>query len=397
MANQPFDREIINGLERPVSGDVNTGWSEQDQEVRALLEQQTLTRTDSTIPDAPTHADGFIGGGFKVRPNPAGADGNVYLSAGLGWQYLPGDVPVNINGVQGLNDVAPLKPLVLSGTGITAATGITVPAAPAGGSSRIDIIEVRTNRVVSAPSSRDVLNPATGAFNPTTVNKNIGFTLNDAAQICNPGDPATDAIVYRKGTAAVTVDPTVPTVPSTDSGYMKIAEIFVLGGSTTYDASVIRDLRPLIFNNGMVEVSCFVEFENAGGQYRILMGDIIAPPGIVVTGYATSTSLGYIYIVANLDNGAGIVQNAQTTTSTFTNAQPCVQILPVDAAGGHLLTSAEQTGLLSAAAVPAVSVAVNQPTFRFQVQVSDDAFAASALGSGNNVRAYLRFAFQRTL
>jgi hypothetical protein len=170
MADKPFDREVINVRERPLSSDVDLIGSYADQAIRETLRQIYSKRTSFSDPTNVPSPSGFIGSAFAPRAAAVPAM-TVTVKAGLGFIDNPADVPFTVGGVSGVNDLSPFKPLTL-----TADEVITVPAADPV-NPRIDIIEVQYDRRLQDASSRDILNPITGIFAPGAVNKTLSFNL----------------------------------------------------------------------------------------------------------------------------------------------------------------------------------------------------------------------------
>jgi len=140
MANNPFDRVIINSRERPVSSDINQAQSQIDRTLRFYLDQFFGSRASFTDPKAGTPINGFIGNGFRAeQDNPAGL--TVVVPLGLGFKTDAADTPSAIGGIPGVDDLSRYKPLLLL-SDATIATPAPDPTNP-----RIDIIEVNINRI----------------------------------------------------------------------------------------------------------------------------------------------------------------------------------------------------------------------------------------------------------
>jgi hypothetical protein len=224
MANDPFNREIYNVRERPLSTDNNYMQTFSDRSLRDFI-RALLAPTPSTV------VTGFLNQSFKVIQS--GPSMNVIIQPGLGFIDAAGDVPTVIGGVTGLDDPASLKPLPLS-----AAQTIAIDAAHAT-LDRIDIIEVNYDRRAQDPTSRDILNPATGVFAPGLVNKVLAWYLDGrTGRVVTPAD-STTGIGYKVGVAAGS-----PSAPPTTAGYVKIAEIYVTAAHTSIVTGDITDTRP---------------------------------------------------------------------------------------------------------------------------------------------------------
>jgi len=226
MSNSPFDRTIINSLEKPLSGDINRFLAELDRSLR-FFAKSLYSREDGAI------VSGFVKGGFRVvEQSPVAME--VILKAGLGFQDNPGDVPVDINGVTNLNDLESYKPMALL-------SDITIPiaAAPAAPNSRIDILEVRADRVLADLESRQIFDNSTQAFSPVLVEKTLQFLLTAANfGTVNDPNPSVDPISLKQGAVG---NPGV--APATTPGYLKVCEIFVDGNAVSIDNGDITDFR----------------------------------------------------------------------------------------------------------------------------------------------------------
>jgi len=246
MAGNAWDRAIINTRERPVSSDINTAQSQLDRTVREALSRLFSSRVSGSSDLAGNPPSGFLGDSFKVRP-PVASGLSLRVAAGLGFQYLPGDVPAAVGGVPGLDDLSAYKPLPL----LAEATISGIPAGPNVGQDRYDIVEVRMNRVVGNPLSRDTLNTLTGVFTSGLVNKTLAFPLDGNVGVVTSPANSTAAISYKVGTAAGVGS---AVVPATTPGYQRIAIIFSKNGNmlTGITRANIIDTRPLLAPDGMM-------------------------------------------------------------------------------------------------------------------------------------------------
>lgn len=230
MANQDYDREIINPLERPLSEDLNIAQSQLDRSLRDML--RALFATAAGVVQ-----NGFISNGLKVTENSPVAM-SVLVQPGLGFKDDATDVPTAISGITGLDDRSPYKPLPLS-----AAQAIAIDAAPVAGQNRIDIIEVKVDRRVENPTNRDILNVVTGLFAPGLVNKTLAFDLlGRNGRVVSPANSVT-GIGYKVGVAAAAG---AEVAPATSPGYVKLCQILVVGGVANIVNADIADFRSLI-------------------------------------------------------------------------------------------------------------------------------------------------------
>lgn len=355
MANKPFDRNVINTRERPLSSDINQAQSEIDYSIREVLDRLCLSRV-SVLDDRSTAPfTGFIGEALRVRPlSPLGLQ--VQLSSGLGFFY-DAAAATAIGGVPNVDDLSRFKPLPLNSV-----VPIAVPA-PDPTNPRIDIVEVRPNRRLLDTASRDVLNTATGQFDPTSIFKTLGWDLESSVgTVVTPANSAT-AIGYKAGTPAA-----VPTAPPTSPGYVKIAEILVGAGVTTIDYNVIKDLRRLLYPLNGVQVRVRVS-QPTSVALAPTISDVVAPPGVIVVALGVSFT------------------NAECHLYIFPG-EPATGSLPITsltAGGGQFntalgvsgslfaITPTEQTALAGADASSPTAVAVGQNCYRVILKANSPA------------------------
>ncbi len=249
MADKPFDRQVINQRERPLSSDVNQGWSYGDQALRYLLDN--LMRVRATGGDAPlanAPDSGFLGDGFRVTSaSPAAM--SIIVNDGLGFAVDAAQNASDIGsaltpGVLGVDDNQRMHPLPLSAPQ-TVAVPASDPVNP-----RIDIVEVKLDRRLADASSRQVLDPGTGLFSALSVSKTLAYDLDGRTGVNTTGGNSTTGIALKTGTAAG-----APVAPATSAGYIKIAEVYVAGASTAVAQNAIRDVRPVVAIDGVRRVS----------------------------------------------------------------------------------------------------------------------------------------------
>lgn len=252
MANQPFDTTIINPLERPKSSDINAAQSEIHRDLRDYLFRYFATSDGPNVLTA-TAQTGFVGRGFVVEQT-SPVSMNVLIGQGLGFQATL-DTTSNVGGLVGLNDLSYYKPLLLSGSKL-----VTVPTAPAAGFCRRDMIEVRYNRSLTDLTASDVYSVASGIFTAQNINKTMTFDLlNASIQTIPAGSPtaATSSIVYRVGTEvpySTDDDFLAAPIPSTDSGYIRLAVINVWPNATFINTGSIADWRPVLAVGGQLDI-----------------------------------------------------------------------------------------------------------------------------------------------
>jgi len=234
MPDNPFDRVIINSREKPVSEDINKLQSQLDQSLRFFAKS-----VFSGTVGAPM--SGFLSGGFSVVESSPQAM-SVILKAGLGFQDDQTDVPGDVNAILGLDDFESYKPLPLL-TDLT----IAIPIAPVGPNTRIDIIEVRADRLVTDNQGREIFNITTEEFQNGLVDKTMEFFLSGSkfGSVADP-TPSTSPISLKTGVAA---NPGVAPTPT--AGYLTVAEIAVGSGVVVIANADITDSRSLLrTNNG---------------------------------------------------------------------------------------------------------------------------------------------------
>jgi hypothetical protein len=286
LPGNPFDREILNPLEKELSGDFNALQAQLDRNLREWIDGQLVSRT-SVASDAsmqPTAAR-CMGSAFKVRPTVGQLQ--VTVDPGLGFVSTPTDVPTAIGGITGLDDLSRMKPLVLA----SPAT-FPVPAPPGAGLFRVDTVQVKHGRVAGLATSREVFNATTRAFAPGTVNKLLTFALDSqTGQTVDPAVP-TAPLSYRQGvTQALPVPFSGPTLPSVTPGYTAIAFVIVVSGDTNLDAGRVQDVRLLAHEasgNMHVELPLL-----AGANVGVpTLATLSAPPGMQVACVMRKSSVG---------------------------------------------------------------------------------------------------------
>lgn len=369
MADKSFDRVILNVRERPLSSDINRMASQHDRTLRDLLARYVQHRTSTSDPTSQPPPTGFIGDSYRVVPV-APAAMQVKLLAGQGFFFDAVSVPSAIGGVSGLDDLSAYKPLFLGADQV-----INVPASDPV-NPRIDIVEVKYDRRTTDSSSRDILDPSSGAFGSATVNKTL--TWFQDGQVSVNGSAS---INYKTGTPGG-----VPVAPTVSAGYVRIAQVRVNALVTTIaDEGVIGDFRVLLYPHGMGQFSCRVAmpFLDGGGAAQPTLSNVIAPPGvrIAVTGENQDLPRIRLYIFAG---------DLPTATNCWANIEYNVAILvaptmafvsrnflgPTDL---HLnfISSTEKTAIEGANGNPAgIKVALGAPRIAYEI-------AALAESGGN--------------
>lgn len=330
MANNPFDRTVINPRERPVSTDINAAQSQLDRTLRHVLETLFIPRASiSDERPASLPISGFLGNGGKVREvSPVAME--VLLSTGVGFQADAGDVPTAIGGIPSVDDLSRYKPLSFL-------SDVTITGIPNGDPTnpRIDIVEVDFNRRLTDPTSRDVLNTTTGVFDPITVNKTLAWDLSvaDVGIVATPTNNTTP-IGYKTGQPSAT-----PSTPPTSPGYVKIAEIAVASSVTVLNQVDIKDIRQLLAQYNQRHVSVEAELDVGGAS--VALNKLVAPPGVLVAA-SIGASTRRIYVAAGDVTGRSPVATAnQVTPSTAIGV--ATQIVNVDSTIQASLQNAAET------------------------------------------------------
>jgi hypothetical protein len=272
---QPFDRNLINVRERPLSSDVDYDVTYLDRSLRYTLSRLNGTRIDPAH-EVLTPGSGFVGDGFECVPtSPTSLIVNV--QAGLGFLYNPSDLPTAIGGIVGVDDIEPYKPMVLS-----APVQMNLAPAPAPGSERWDLIEAAPGRLYTGGvQTRDVFNVGLLQFQPSSVQKLLTWDL--VSQTGSVTSPASSvAPLSRKiGVPAPTGTATQPNITA---GYLPVAYVYVAGGATTIDYDAIVDQRTFLAPFGQIQVEVTFSMRTAAGGGATLPSavNVAVPPGIRV-------------------------------------------------------------------------------------------------------------------
>lgn len=314
MSFNVFDRVVINQREKPLSSDIGNLQSQFDRTIRQMFRMLYAPAVDPTqqggdVGGFVSHP-GFMGSSFRVRPaSPASM--TLTLDAGHGFALDPVSVPTAINGITGLDDRSSFKPIVL-----LANQSLTIPTADAA-NPRVDIVEVRYDRLVSDAQIRLVLNALTNEFVPTNVNKNLGWAVDgNTGTVASPSS-STAAISIKTGVPSAT-----PAIPATTSGYIKIAEYLVPATATAVDYDRIKDTRRMMYPGGCGSVH--VQFQHRGTPNPPNSIEVIAPPGVAVAIRRVTDNTGQVYVFAgDLYNG-GTLAHASASGSASAQATEVV-------------------------------------------------------------------------
>jgi hypothetical protein len=271
VADQAFDRTILNVRERPTSGDVNRGFSESDRTWRDMLlfmlgQGTQASRFVTTI------KNGFLGSSLSVfATTPTSMQ--VVISGGIGFQQDPSVVPPTVVPgltATGVTDLSIYKPINLSSL-LTATVPPADPAFP-----RIDRIEVRFNRSTLDATSRSIFDIIQKKFLPGTVQKTFSWDLlpTGVANITTP-TASTNPVSYVAGTPAA-----MPVAPPPTPGYVTIALINVPALVAVINPSNIVDARPVVAPGDKFRVMGRVSVPTGGGVATL--SGVDAPPGFFV-------------------------------------------------------------------------------------------------------------------
>lgn len=379
MANNPFDRVILNARERPLSSDLNRAQSQLDAALRVFAKFYAGKRTDSFDANG-VSADrlasrqwGFFGDALKVRPNPnpIPSTPSFLIQEGLG--FMPGPVVGGIGGVSGLDDFTGFAPIWLP----EAITGSIPTPLPPSGQARIDIIEVSpttfplASGALADASSRDVFDPVSGMFQPNNVNKTLTYTLPGTYPVVPP-QGLMPGLVYKVGTNAIIG---TQIAPATDTGYVKLAEIDVQSSLSTTTVTQIRDKRWLLLPYGIGHVNCGFKRPNGAGT-RAMITDVTAPPGVevIVATSGNNDSRATVFIIAggmfdglivtgSLSPQVSIVPQALSATS--------IDVAKAITASNRALTLSDQTFITANGPTGIVVPAIGQGVFVADLQANN--------------------------
>jgi hypothetical protein len=288
MANNVFDRDIENELEKPRSDFVNGIGSYADYTARARARMANSQRNTATGDAEPVN--GFEGAGFRLKPGAVGL--SVKIMAGLGWFYDAGSLTAAIAGIGGLSDFEPYKPLVLTADTADIALG----AAPGAGQERYDLIEARYMRRIIDATATQVFDNALHKFVPGNVVKRQSWKVDDQIGTVLSPMPSTNGISVKQGVNQA-VGTGLAGVPATTSGYLPIGVVYVGPAQASVVASQVIDKRPLVHPDGVVPFWLRVVLTGPSGSPAVsLLAGL--PPGVQAGVLAAGAGAGSVYIVA---------------------------------------------------------------------------------------------------
>lgn len=342
MSDAPFDQTNIGLRERPVSSDWNRNASQSARTLREVLqralEAATIVRDVSGFvvsPSPPVGAPvtGFVGSGLYVTPaNPVAM--SVVVNPGVGFIYDAVDIPTNIGAtdLEQVNDLGAYKPVPL-----LAPVTFAVPVAPGAPNSRIDIIEVRTNRHLTDSTTRRQLDPGTESYFDHVFSKTLSYLIDGNTGTVTSPAASTAALSYKVGVAA---NPGL--MPATTAGYTKIAEIYVPNGTTSIAVTKIADQRVIAAPGGVIEVSVQFHLSWNTGSPTVKIESVIAPPSVEVLVKPEATiGVATICVIA----GSRIVDSTVAFASVCTNGgTPPLLTFPDPSATAQVVASAPNGG-----------------------------------------------------
>lgn len=230
-------RVVFNTRERVISSDQNRHQAFAAYERAELLRRESACRTGSAVNElSPLEGGSYvdtIASDAAAISTPSVADvyeGLVVLpqSSTLNLLVSPGLCGfIDPDGQTGSSDPNPpsaddSRYKVVNDPGINVAGALTIAAG--GGSTRIDLVEVRRQTVVLETDSRDIFDPSTGVFVPVSVTK-----------------VSAGRLIYR-----VTTGTPGAGIPARSQGWMPIAVASVPSSATSVDDITFWDVRPLV-------------------------------------------------------------------------------------------------------------------------------------------------------
>lgn len=252
-----FKRVIVPVRQRPISADLNQLQERLLEATRLVAMSNYATNAVILTSGNPDNRSsivaphGFMGGGFRVVPDPAATPFGIMLQPGVGYSAVSPATVTNYESANGLDYDASNNwaPFVLSAY----QTGLTVTAPPAVGSSRIDRIEIKSDYRATEPATVGIFNTATEVFDPATRNKSFTWDLLGRTGAVTAPAASTAKISYKTGVAAVGAISAATPAPAT-SGYTTIALINVTGADTAISQDMIVDYRRPILPGGVLRV-----------------------------------------------------------------------------------------------------------------------------------------------
>ncbi len=386
-----FSRVLVPVRQRPSSTDLNRlqdyiaqtmQWARSEVFAGAFSGDPTEVFEDQSRMVYPVR--GFFGGSFFTMVNGAFT---VQVRPGIGASpYAAPASATDIDGTSGTDWESSLgAPLVLS-----AAENLTVPAPPAVGSSRIDIIEVRADYLAGSPATVGIFNAATRVFDPTVKNKRLHWDLSGRTGSAAPG-ASTAPISYVTGVVAVGTI-AAATEPATTAGYVKIARINLdcsAGAVAAVTQDMIADLRPKIYPGGMIHAGGRITIAGTvAGIAATAVTALELPPGVTakmtfannVPPAAGTSYTAAVYLFGGDIRPRTLVGGYRGSVALTPLGAVAPRTVNVSASGTGVVTSALSAILAGTDAnyttINPEVLAVGQPYYSFSFEVQHPAAAA---------------------
>lgn len=389
-----FRRVLIPVRQRPSSEDLNALQWSADASVLGLA-GSVFGASNTTVGLTPSSRyssngpSGFYAGGFWCVLNGSSPPFGIQLNAGTGFSYAGPVTATDIDSAQGADwgyEGQWGAPLVLSET-----QTFTVPAPPAVGSSRIDIIAVTSLYLATDPQTVGIFDPGSSVFNPSVVNKSLTWDLRGRTQTINAPAVPTAGISYIVGQSAVG-GITAATEPSVPVNYMKVARINLdaSGGAiAALTDSMIVDMRRPLLPQGILSVSGQATIPGVlAGVGSEALNSVQLPPGVVLKAVlATAAGAGgvglsytmFFYIIGGDIRSSAAGNDGCVTANSF-NTSARRMAVPMNINVGRL--TAADVAILDGSDVnytvvnTAASFGVGQPYAMFSLRVESPSGSA---------------------
>ena len=296
----PFQRRVINPLQRPLSSDLN---------LQAFYDSVTQSFMSGVFFSGPSfpyygggYKTGFVGNGFA--PVASSASRAVVLRPGIGFMNIgTGDVTA-VGGVAGVNEYALYAPMVCAPSDFLSEGFPVAIDDEAVGYTRIDLICVKPDASVTDFQNIGVLNPSSSTF--SLANKPQQMTFNSP-----------DVFVVKGGASTGT-----PVPPSAPTGYTTVAAVLVPSGSGLIPNANITDGRDHLLPFGTSTFSATVmskDTATTAGVWEATGSRYI----IVPTSFTPSGSSDVWKLFSLVIDGVVDFNNTQwTAASSFTSIPP---------------------------------------------------------------------------
>ncbi len=376
MSNKPFDIAIANTRGAPLSDVVTREGAYPNNSLRYLLRQLTRQRganwtngagANNPAPSTPTVQ--FVADG--MRPYAEGGAMEVMVRPGLALVNSPETNTNAVDLIEGLGDWEQLKPVVLN-----EAVTFTVPA-NASGNPRIDIIEMRVNRLRIDSTGQTTLSPVTGVFGNNALAATLTYSLDGYAGVTD-AVASVDALSYREG-----VPDAVPVAPTPTSGYVAVGYVYVDNAAVSIEPEDVRDLRYPLQRGDEITVKVVYAGGATGGLVEA--GTLVdAPPGYTVVVEARYTAAAFnVYVFGPVEN----IAVTPVAALGMPTANDKVLMPAISSSALYTRTSAEVTDLADPAnASPDVISLRADWTRAWRVQVQGRVYTAGG-GFNNAVSA----------